>query len=143
MSNPIVAEEQELLLRVTSLLKEIADPVEPDEAPIVQELEGIREQLLSRSDNKDAAALTQQWNRQSALLAQLRSARGSARVDPGSPYFAHLRLRENGRERDLCLGHATCVEGGLRIVDWRNAPISKIFYRYQQGEEYEETLGDI
>ncbi|MCH7643419.1 MAG: ATP-binding domain-containing protein [Myxococcales bacterium] len=142
MSNPIVAEEQELLLRVTSLLKEIADPVEPDEAPIVQELEGIREQLLSRSDNKDAAALTQQWNRQSALLAQLRSARGSARVDPGSPYFAHLRLRENGRERDLCLGHATCVEGGLRIVDWRNAPISKIFYRYQQGEEYEETLGD-
>ncbi len=142
MSNPIVAEEQALLLRVTTLLKEIAQPVEPDEAPIVRELEGIREQLLSRSDNKDTGALTQQWNRQSALLAQLRSARGGARVDLGSPYFAHLRLRENGRERDLCLGRATCIEGGLRIVDWRNAPISKIFYRYQQGEEYEEKLGD-
>ena len=142
MSNPIVAEEQELLLRVTSLLKGVTHPVEPNEAPIVQELEDIREQLLSGSDNKDAAALTQRWNQQSALLAQLRSARGAARVDPGSPYFAHLRIRENGRERDLCIGRATCIESGLRIVDWRNAPISKIFYRYQQGEEYEETLGD-
>lgn len=142
MSNPIVAEEQELLLRVTSLLRDIEDPLEPDEAPIIQELEEIREQLLSGSDNKDTGALTQQWNRQSALLAQLRSARGAARVDPNSPYFAHLRLRENGRERDLCLGRATCIEGSLRIVDWRNAPISKIFYRYQQGEEYEESLGD-
>jgi DNA helicase-2/ATP-dependent DNA helicase PcrA len=124
------------------MLREIEDPLEPDEAPIVRELEDIREQLLSRSDSKDTAALTQQWNRQSALLVQLRSARGGARVDPNSPYFAHLRLLENGRERDLCLGRATCIEGGLRIVDWRNAPISKIFYRYQQGEEYEEALGD-
>jgi DNA helicase-2/ATP-dependent DNA helicase PcrA len=142
LSNPIVAEEQELLRRVTSQLREVEDPVEPDEAPIIQELEGIREQLLSGSDSKDTAALTQQWNRQSALLAQLRSARGAARVDPSSPYFAHLRLRENGRERDLCLGRATCINRSLRIVDWRNAPISKIFYRYQQGEEYEEALGD-
>ena len=135
MSNPIVAEEQELLLRVTSLLKEIGSPVEPNELPIVQELEAIREQLLSRSESKDAGALTQQWNRQSALLAQLRSARGAPQVDPASPYFAHLRIREDGRERDLCIGRATCIEGGLRIVDWRNAPISKIFYRYQQGED--------
>ncbi len=142
MPDPIVAEEQELLLRVLSLLKGITRPVEPNEAPIVQELEDIREQLLSHSGNKDAGALTQQWNRQSALLAQLRSARGAAQVDPGSPYFAHLRIREDGRERDLCIGHATCIDSGLRIVDWRNAPISKIFYRYQQGEEYEETLGD-
>jgi len=142
LSNPIVVEEQELLRRVTTLLAEIAGPVEPDEAPIVRELEDIREQLLSRSDNKDTGALTQQWYRQSALLAQLRSARGGARVDLGSPYFAHLRLREDGRERDLCLGRATCIEGAVRIVDWRHAPISKIFYRYQQGEEYEEKLGD-
>ncbi len=142
MSNPIVAEEQELLLRVTSLLKEFGSPVEPNELPIVQELEAIREQLLSRSESKDTGALTQQWNRQSALLAQLRSARGAPQVDPASPYFAHLRIREDGRERDLCIGRATCIEGGLRIVDWRNAPISKIFYRYQQGEDYEETLGD-
>ena len=55
-------------------------------------------------------------------------------------HHRRLRLRENGKERDLCLGRATCVEGGLRIVDWRNAPVSRIFYRYQQGDDYEEEF---
>jgi DNA helicase IV len=51
-----------------------------------------------------------------------------------SPYFGHLRLREDGRERDLCLGKGTFIERGVTVVDWRNAPISRIFYRYRQGE---------
>ena len=28
------------------------------------------------------------------------------------------------------------------IVDWKNAPISKIFYRYREGEEYVEDIGE-
>jgi DNA helicase-2/ATP-dependent DNA helicase PcrA len=138
----IVGEELELLARVSSLLSEIGDPVEPNETPIVRELELLREQLLSGSESKDTGALVQQWHRQNALLTQLRSSRGAPRVDPNSPYFAHLRLRENGRDRDLCLGHATCIEGGVRIVDWRHAPISRVFYCYDQGDEYEETLAE-
>lgn len=142
MPHPIVTEELELLARVSALLEKVGEPAAPSEAPIVAELEKLREQLLSRSDNKDMGALVQQWHRQSALLSQLRSSRDNRRVDPSSPYFAHLRLREGERERDLCLGRATCIEGGVRIVDWRNAPVSRIFYRYQQGEAYEEMLGD-
>jgi DNA helicase-2/ATP-dependent DNA helicase PcrA len=142
LPDQIVVEELELLLRVSSLLNDLGDPEEPNEAPIVRDLEHLREQLLSGSDSKDSAALVQQWHRQSALLAQLRSSRGGPRVDPNSPYFAHLRLREDDRDRDLCLGRATCIEGGVRIVDWRNAPISRVFYCYQQGEEYEEMLAE-
>jgi DNA helicase-2/ATP-dependent DNA helicase PcrA len=142
LPDPIVLEELALLERVCAMLEEIGDPVKPNEAPIVAELEDIREQLVSGSENKDTGALVQQWHRQTALLAQLRSSRDTPRVDPNSPYFAHLRLREDDRDRDLCLGRATCIEGGVRIVDWRNAPISKIFYRYRQGEEYEEMLAD-
>jgi DNA helicase-2/ATP-dependent DNA helicase PcrA len=142
LPDPIVDEELALLERVSALLKEVGDPLTPNEAPIVRELESIREQLISGTENKDTGALVQQWHRQTALLTQLRSARDTRRVDPYSPYFAHLRLREDDRDRDLCLGRATCIEGGVRIVDWRNAPISKIFYRYQQGEEYEEMLAD-
>jgi DNA helicase-2/ATP-dependent DNA helicase PcrA len=96
---------------------------------------------VSGRERKDAFALTEQWHRQSALLEQLRRSRSGPEVDPLSPYFAHLRLRENGQERDLCLGRATCIENGVRIVDWRHAPVSKIFYRYQQGDEYEEEFG--
>jgi DNA helicase-2/ATP-dependent DNA helicase PcrA len=30
---------------------------------------------------------------------------------------------------------------GIRVVDWRNAPVSRIYYRYAQGDDYEESLG--
>ncbi|MFQ5417346.1 MAG: 3'-5' exonuclease [Myxococcota bacterium] len=140
MPNSIVSEELKLLENVSAVLRETTGPPTPSEEPIVRELERIREQLLSGSERKDVGALTQQWHRQSALLRQLRLSREAPTVDPYTPYFAHLRLRESDRERDLCLGRATCVERGVRIVDWRNAPISRIFYRYRQGDDYDEEF---
>lgn len=141
MPHRIVDEELTLLGAVSRALEEEPSAAVPDEAPIVRDLERLREQLVSRQESKDETALTEQFHRQSALLRQLRASRGGPSVDPASPYFAHLRLREDGRERDLCLGRATRIEKGIRIVDWRNAPVSRVFYRYQEGEEYEEEFG--
>jgi DNA helicase-2/ATP-dependent DNA helicase PcrA len=138
--DPIVADELALLAGVTAVLEVPPEPRADSELSIVRELERLRGLLLSRGESKDAVALREQWHRNSSLLAQLRRSRQASSVDPRSPYFAHLRLREAETERDLCLGHATRVEGGVRIVDWRNAPVSKIFYRYQQGDEYEEEF---
>ena len=138
--DPIVADELELLEGVSRCLAEAPEARAPSETPIVRELERLRELLVSGDEAKDAAALHQQWHRQSSLLRQLRVSRRAPQVDPRSPYFAHLRLREKGRERDLCLGRATRISDGIRIVDWRNAPISRVFYRYEQGEEYEEEF---
>ena len=62
----------------------------------------------------------------------------------GRPRLAVLRAPAPARERaerDICLGKATRLDNGLRIVDWRHAPISQLFYRYQQGDEYEEEIG--
>jgi DNA helicase-2/ATP-dependent DNA helicase PcrA len=136
----IVDEELALLGQVARVLEEEPSAAAPSEAPILRDLERLREQLVSRRESKDEFALTEQWHRQTALLRQLRASRGAPSVDPRSPYFAHLRLRENGDERDLCLGRATRIERGVRIVDWRNAPISRVFYRYRQGEDYEEEF---
>jgi DNA helicase-2/ATP-dependent DNA helicase PcrA len=83
-----------------------------------------------------------QYTAQVAVLEQLRDARERVEVDPASPYFAHMRLLEDGKTRDVCLGRATRIEAGIRIIDWRNAPISKLFYQFQQGEEYEEEVGE-
>ena len=70
-------------------------------------------------------------------------------VDPASPYFGHLRLREQvaGRgevERDVLIGRATFVDAAARIniVDWRHAPVSQLFYRYAEGSDYEERFGE-
>jgi DNA helicase-2/ATP-dependent DNA helicase PcrA len=140
VTHRIVEEELALLEQVSQLLARLPEPSSPAEAPLVRELERLREQLVARPDGKDALALREQWHRHSSLLRQLRASRQAPRVDPRSPYFAHLRLREEGEERDLCLGRATCVEPGVRIVDWRNAPVSRIYYRYEQGDDYEERF---
>jgi len=136
-----VADELALLDDVNQKLREQPYESPPSETDIVDELVRIREEIHDAKE-EDKGALLEQYNRNLALLEQLRAARDRAHLDLQSPYFAHLRLREGQRTRDLCLGKATRIDRGLRIVDWRNAPVSRIFYRYQQGEEYEEELGD-
>ena len=140
MPDSIVDEELQLLAHVTETLEKAEPDDGPSEAPIVRELERLRSLLVSGSESKDRMALNQEWHRQSSLLKQLRNSRQAPQVDPRSPYFAHLRLAEETGERDLCLGRATKIERGVRIVDWRNAPITRIFYRYQQGDDYEEEF---
>jgi len=136
---PIVDEELRLLGEVNALLDEEPTTTAPSEASTVEDLARLRE-LLQGAKTEDQPALMQQWNRQMALLDQLRAARAAPQVNRESPYFAHLRLRENGVERDVLLGKATRLQRGVRIVDWRNAPIARIFYRYQQGDQYEEDI---
>jgi DNA helicase-2/ATP-dependent DNA helicase PcrA len=140
MKHPVVAEELTLLELVEATLEKGETRAIPSEQEIVRELERLREELLSGRGALDRAALNWEWNRQSALLRQLRASRETPTVGRDSPYFGHLRLRENGREWDVCLGKATFIEGGVSIVDWRNAPIARIFYLYRQDEEYEETI---
>ena len=141
MPDPIVQEELALLAQVSRALAAADERPVPSESDLVDELEHIRDQLVRGGpDFFDQSALATRWSVQSALLAQLRRSRSAPEVDPGSPYFAHLRLREDGRVRDVCLGRATRLDNGLRIVDWRHAPIAQLYYRYQQGESYEETI---
>ncbi len=139
--HPLVEEELLLLERVSAVLDSGSTSPRPDETLILRDLERLRDQILSQREAKDAVSLAEQWHRQSALLRQIRTSAEAPSVDPRSPYFAHLRLEEGGSERDLCLGRATRIESGVRIVDWRNAPISRVFYRYQQGDDYEEAFG--
>jgi len=138
--DPVVTDELRLLAEVNSLLDDVPTVSAPSEASIVHELTNLREMLHEGEKTEDQAALTEQWNRQSALLQQLRESRQAPQVNRDSPYFAHLRLRDGDGERDILLGKATRLQRGVRIVDWRNAPISRIFYRYQQGEEFEEDI---
>jgi DNA helicase-2/ATP-dependent DNA helicase PcrA len=143
---PIVQEELGLLDKVQTLLAQTPFDLPPSEQDTVTELVRIRDEIQSAKD-EDKAALMQQYEHHYALLSQMRATRDRPQVDPASPYFAHLRLEETSprgevRRRDLFLGKATRIDGGLRIVDWRNAPISRVFYTCQQGDDFEEELAD-
>lgn len=66
------------------------------------------------------------------------NARTTSALDKGSPYFGHLVLDEDGTTRELLIGKGSAVDHRLpcNIVDWRNAPISRIYYEFEQGEEF-------
>ena len=138
--HPIVSDEEKHLAQVRTLLEEVPYVAPPSETAIVAELVRLRDEMPGAKE-EDKGALMEQYNQQHALLGQLREARDHGDVDPDSPYFAHLCLDQDGQRRHVFLGKATRVERGIRIVDWRNAPISRVFYAYQQGEEFEEDLG--
>ena len=119
-----------------------------DDARLVE----LRE-LAAIAKPEDLPALLEQMH----TLGALRAHRGKSTVgsiDRKSPYFAHLRLEETVqlrgsqgekiRRRDVLVGSKQYLDAGagIRIVDWRNAPVSRIFYRYRESDPYEETLGD-
>jgi DNA helicase-2/ATP-dependent DNA helicase PcrA len=98
---------------------------------------------LAEAKPEDQGSILEQMHRIEALSKQ-RGKGESPPIDRKSPYFGHLRLEENERRRDVLIGARSFVEpgGGVQIVDWRNAPVSRLFYRYEEGDAYEERLGD-
>ena len=98
---------------------------------------------LAEAKPEDQGSILEQMHRIEALSRQ-RGKGDTPPVDRKSPYFGHLRLDEGGKRRDVLIGARSFVEpgGGVQIVDWRNAPVSRLFYRYEEGDAYEERLGD-
>ncbi|AKT37342.1 ATP-binding domain-containing protein [Chondromyces crocatus] len=139
----IVQEEEALLSRVKAHLATLPPPKPAPKSDYDEQLLSLRDQIAS-ARLEDVPALVQQMERVTGIAAQ-RNAHVVEPVDPKSPYFGHLRLREKGRpDRDVLIGKTTHVDAkaGVRIVDWRHAPVSQIYYRYEEGTDYEETFGE-
>lgn len=133
-----LAEEETFLSKVQTALT-AARAVAP--APRVsvsnEELRELR-QGAAEEDEDDAGSLLHEL----ALRQQLSTRTQSVLPDPRSPYLAHLRLEEEGESRDYLLGHGTYIDTrqNLRVVDWRVAPVAQLFYRYKEGDHFEEQF---
>jgi len=101
---------------VRALQSEAASASEDDLPALLHEL-SVRQRLLERGPKQ-------------------------ALPNPDSPYIAHLRLREGGLAKDYLLGQSSHLDPaqGVRLVDWRVAPVARIFYGYREGDEYEEEF---
>jgi DNA helicase-2/ATP-dependent DNA helicase PcrA len=137
----IVREELEALDEVSARLERVGPREVAREDDLLAELERIQAEIHT-AKTEDRPALEQQYDRGLRLLEQLRRGRDTGRPDPGSPYFAHLRIRTPSATSDIFLGRTACLEEGLRIVDWRNAPIARIYYRYREGDDYVEDFAE-
>ena len=141
---PIVREEKQLLEVVLRKLDGAAATKKPARVPVddASALIELRD-ALAEAKPEDQGSILEQMHRIEALSRQ-RGKGDSPPVDRKSPYFGHLRLEEGGKRRDVLVGSRSFVEpgGGVQIVDWRNAPVSRLFYRYEEGDGYEERMGD-
>ena len=103
----------------------------------------LRDSLAEAREDEIAQIVTQ-MDSLASLSTHLDAQVESQRVlDTDSPYFGHMRVRQEGRTRDVLMGNITLTTGQMPfpIVDWRHAPISRIFYSYREGEEFEEEFG--
>ncbi|MBN1335997.1 MAG: ATP-binding domain-containing protein [Deltaproteobacteria bacterium] len=132
----------QLLGRVRRYLEEHPEPPAITGRDVLREMAELRESAFDAKE-EDLPALFQHYDQLASRARVVGADVGRPPVDPDCPYFAHLRLQEDRRTRDLFIGRGTRIEPGLRIVDWRDAPVSTIFYRYQEGEEFEEQVGDV
>jgi hypothetical protein len=101
----IVHDEESLLSGITQVLAEHPIIQGAKDDSILVELERIRKEIPG-AKAEDKGALLEQYDRQAIVLEQLRKGRQTRTVDPASPYFAHMRLTEGERSRDLFLGKA-------------------------------------
>lgn len=142
----IPEQEERLLAHVRDHLERVAAsrPAAARPPDYDKQLLELRDEI-AQARLEDVPALLAQMERISGLAARRAESEAAQPppVDPSAPYFAHVRLREGGRERDVLIGRTTHVDAreGVRIVDWRHAPISQLYYRYPEGASYEETFG--
>ena len=99
---------------------------------------------LSSARLEDVPPLLEQMERLQSLADQRRKEQTQGNVDLRSPYFGRLVLEENARRREVLIGRGTYLDtkAGIRIVDWRDAPVSRLYYRYQEGDDYNEVFGN-
>ncbi|MCC6216838.1 MAG: ATP-binding domain-containing protein [Polyangiaceae bacterium] len=140
----IVGEEEASLARVLEHLARRATAPAADRAraDYDAELLSLRDQIaVARTE--DIPPLLEQMERLQGLAARRREI-VPQHVDGRSPYFGRLVLAEQGRKREVLIGRSTYLDtkDGVRIVDWRDAPVSRLFYRYEEGDEYDEVFGE-
>ena len=134
----LVDEEEELLRRVLAALRARRPAPRRGDPDLLGRLSELREQAVE-STAKDLPTVFQEMG---LVRAMIERPRLDPLPDPGAPYFAHLRVRERDAVRDYCLGRATFVDlaAGVRIVDWRFAPVARLFYAYREGDAFEERF---
>ncbi|HMI93120.1 MAG TPA: UvrD-helicase domain-containing protein, partial [Polyangiales bacterium] len=136
----IVGEEQRVLSRV---LKHLAGrPLRKlGRIDYDSELVSLRDQI-AEARLEDVPALVAQMERLQQVAAR-RADIVDEHVDVGSPYFGRIVLQEGDRKREVLIGRSTYLDPrtGVQIVDWRDAPVSRVYYRYDEGDDYDEQFG--
>lgn len=140
----VVAEEEACLKKVHSHLDQRQAPSTGERSLMDydREMLALRDEI-GQARMEDVPPLLEEMDRLQRLAHRKRES-NEGYVDPASPYFGRMVLEEGPRRREILIGRSTYLDtkSGVRIVDWRDAPVSRLYYRYDEGEEYDEVFGD-
>ncbi len=137
----IIEEETLLLAKVQGAL--VLQAIPEEQTNYYSDIIELRDSITD-SRAEDIPAIIAHMERLILLAQQQERIAANSQINCFSPYFAHIRLDELNRKRDILIGnhHYTSDHLDFPIIDWKHAPISKIYYRYQEGDEYAEEFGD-
>ncbi|MCI5064166.1 AAA family ATPase [bacterium] len=138
----LLEEEEEILSEtVTSLRKQLEKRTELLESEDRRSRE-LTAELVAASRDEDKQMLASDEAVSHALkTSHLGESKSLDRLLE-KPYFARFVIEEeqNGRTTSFQykLGHSSNPE--CRIIDWRKSPLAKIYYEYQEDDEYSEVI---
>ncbi len=138
----LVDEEEALLARTLAALEVARRKARAGQLAVPQ-LEEELGALKEEAAKANVADLPHLFNQMDLVSAVVDRAGARTLANPHSPYFAHLRVDGPAGVRDYLLGRDTFTDAAadVRIIDWRTAPLARVFYNYQEGDDYEETFG--
>jgi len=102
----------------------------------------LTSELVQSSRDEDKAMLASD----EAVSHALKDSHGEniTRIEQqiSKPYFARVIVTEdrNGKPVEIEYKLGTFANPDCRIVDWRRAPIARLYYEYREGDEYSEVI---
>jgi DNA helicase II / ATP-dependent DNA helicase PcrA len=128
----VIDEEQAMLAKVGEALRRSA--ASPDKRHKISERITVLQEAAAQASPADLPALLAQL-----FVLQRQAERVGRTTIPSAevPYFAHMTLLVDDQQREVLLGFQTYIDEGVTIVDWRTAPVAKVFFNYDEGEDYE------
>lgn len=135
----IIEEEEQILQKVLNRIMMLKNKRRYKEN-FKAHLESLRDQIKNAKD-EDFPLIYDQYH---VLESRARQLVDIPFPRKDSPYFAHMKLQEPDRERDILLGHQSFIssEDQFAIIDWKKVRLAQIFFMYTEGEDYEEELSN-
>ena len=137
-----VDQELAILARVQSVLREQRSRLASRHAQESSRASDLTSSLVAARRAEDKAMLASDEAVAHALRDKFRDDAEILDRLLRKPYVARLVVREETdtgeREFEYLIGTAANTE--CRIIDWRKAPISKLYYEYREGDEYSEEI---
>lgn len=101
----------------------------------------LKEESLSCKED-DLPGIIQQMNLQNQLAERFST--HVSLPDPTSPFFGHMKIEQDGKVKDVFIGHTAFSHRSttFKVIDWKKAPIARIFYQYSENDEFTFDLDE-